>query len=138
MGGLCAYYRSMRWTLRYPTFPRLLIVTTDERNLPVVHDALIASARALQIASPQVYVAHNLEIARYGAMARVWCDVTMENEDKCYAFDNAQPPDIVQTAPPRPDLIADLNHAAEIGLFAFPQPHRKYSVRHKRERDRQQ
>jgi len=133
MGGLCAYYRSMRWTLRYPTFPRLLIVTTDERNLPVVHDALIGSARALQIASPQVYLAHHVEIARYGAMARVWRDVTMQSEDKCYAFDNAQSPDIVQTALRRPDLIADLNHAAEIGWFGFPQTIRKSPVRHKRE-----
>lgn len=95
LGGLCDYYCSMRWRLRYPSFPQLLIVTTNQKNLPMAHDALITSARGRSISVPKVYMAPEGDVSKYGAMARVWHNVATENDERCYAFDNAIPLNIV-------------------------------------------
>ncbi len=97
LGGQCDYYASMKWRLRYPTFPRLLIVTTNEQNLSLARDALITSVRVRSLPVPEVYMAPVDDISRYGAMARTWHNVATEDDEKCYAFINAAPSDVART-----------------------------------------
>jgi hypothetical protein len=121
LDGLCSYYRSWRWTLRYPAFPCLLIVTTNEHNLAPAHDALALSARACDVSMPQVFMALSGQVESFGAMANVWRDITSGESEACYGFDNAQTPGLVQAAPQPLNLVAELGRAAEMGLL-LPQP----------------
>lgn len=128
-GRLCDYYRSLWWTFRYPRFPRVLIVTTDLRNLTLAHDALIMAARARRMDVPQVYMADAREVAEVGPLNRIWHSVNAGplNQDRCFAFEGAEQPGIVsgERAVRRADLIADMQRAAEIGILALPQPIRR-------------
>jgi len=90
MGRLCDYIVSRRWALRYPEIPRLLIITTDLRNRPLIHDALIEAARARSIKPPYVLVADAASIKQRGAGARVWQDVTSDPDSFISAFDQCK------------------------------------------------
>jgi hypothetical protein len=90
MGRLCDYIVSQRWALRYPDIPRLLIITTDIRNQPLIHDALVEAARARSIEPPRVLVADAATMKQRGAGGRIWHEVTdtgRGTDTPVYAFD---------------------------------------------------
>jgi len=90
-----AHYRAAGWwALRYPAFPRLLVVTTDARNL-----ALIAGALAEQGTGEAVYVALAEDVARAGPTARIWRAVDARGVGEVgYPFDDFDQPGVIRRA----------------------------------------
>ena len=85
---LCEYVQTERWRLRYPTLPRLLVVSTDlHPNHDLICDALHYTSRAKSMAPPQVYIASSAALQQRGPIAKVWLDVTRGNREMVYAFD---------------------------------------------------
>jgi hypothetical protein len=118
MGRLCDYVQSRRWTFRYPKVPRLLIVTTDLRNLTHIYDALVESANARGLRKlPQVLVAGSTAIQQRGPLAKVWLDVAQEEEAWCYAFDGFDAHALQTYATRRVNVLDELQRADELGLL---------------------
>ncbi|MGQ9890035.1 MAG: hypothetical protein ACUVSX_16345 [Aggregatilineales bacterium] len=140
-GRLCDYQRSLWWTFRYPRFPRVLIVTTDMRNLGLAHNALIIAARARRMEAPQVYMADAREVAEVGPLNRIWHSVNagLLEQERCFAFEQAEQPGIVvgEGASRRTDLIRDMQRAVDIGILGLPQPIRRSSARSVGQRNEQ-
>lgn len=131
---LCDYYQSMWWTMRYPVFPRLLIVTTDPRRLPLIRDALIGHARGRGIPVPAALVADARDVRDKGATGRVWRradTIGAEGDEPQFAFDALEQPGIArgERATARHDLIGDLQRGVEIGLLAMPRSLKRTSRR---------
>ena len=122
MARLCDYGQTGRWSLRYPELPRLLIVSTDLRNSPLIFDALSEAARARAMLPPRVFIASHEAIRQRGALAKIWREVTHGDEALGYAFDGVAPIAIKPDAgTPRRDLLADLQRADQMGLLDFQQ-----------------
>lgn len=122
MARLCDYAQTGRWALRYPELPRLLIVSTDLRNGPLIFDTLSEAARAHAMPPPRVFIASHEAIRQRGALAKIWHEVTHGDEALGYAFDGVAPIAIKPEADtPRRDLLADLQRADQMGLLDFQQ-----------------
>jgi hypothetical protein len=79
---LYEYNLSRRWTLRYPVFPHMLIVTTDLHKRLLIREALIGLARSRSMRPLQVFAAGSGAMQRFGPLARVWYDI-MKGDDEC-------------------------------------------------------
>ncbi len=122
MARLCDYGQTGRWSLRYPELPRLLIVSTDLRNSPLIFDALSEAARARAMPPPRVFIASHEAIRQRGALAKIWREVTHGDETLVYAFDGVAPIAIKPDADTaRRDLLSDLQRADQMGLLDFQQ-----------------
>lgn len=119
LGRLCDYVQSRRWTFRYPKLPRLLIVTTDLRNLTHIYDALAESAQARGMHKlPKVLVAGSTAVQQRGPLAKVWLDVAQEDETWCYAFDGLEMHTLQARVPKRVNVLDELQRADSLGLLA--------------------
>ncbi|NJM42562.1 MAG: hypothetical protein HC853_18380 [Anaerolineae bacterium] len=119
LSRLCDYVQSGRWALRYPEMPRLLIITTDLRNLPYITDALGFAARARSMEPPLTFVAVLSAVQQRGPLAKIWREVLPDDEtdnELGYAFDDVAPL-AVKSAKAKPlNLIDELQRAEAMGL----------------------
>ena len=130
LSRLCEYVQTGRWALRYPELPRLLIVTTDLRNLPYIADALGFAAQARAMEPPFVFVAALAAVQQRGPLAKIWREVLGENADDAldYAFDDVAPLAVTSAKPKPLNLVDELQRADELGLLK-PAPSRVRKTR---------
>jgi hypothetical protein len=119
LSRLCEYVQTGRWALRYPELPRLLIITTDLRNLPYIADALGFAARARMMEPPLVFVAALAAVQQRGPLAKIWREVLSEDDDAglVYAFDDVAPLAVASTRLRPLNLIDELQRAEAMGLL---------------------
>jgi hypothetical protein len=118
LGRLCDYGQSTRWRLRYPKLPHLLIVTTDLRNVTHIYDALVEAAQARNMRSlPSVWVAGSAAVQQRGPLAKVWRDVTQEDDAWNYAFDGLETCTVQPNVPKRVNILDELQRAERLGLL---------------------
>lgn len=91
MARLCDYIVSGRWTLRYPELPRLLIVTTDLRNIDYITDACGFVANSRRIDPPRVFVASSEAVRQRGPLSKIWREIGAEAGDEFgYAWEGVE------------------------------------------------
>ncbi len=118
LGRLCDYVQSGRWQLRYPKLPRLLIVTTDLRNVTHIYDALVESAHARNMRTlPSVWVAGSAAVQQRGLLAKVWRDVANDDEAWGYAFGGLAAHMVQPITPKRLNVLDELLRADQLGLL---------------------
>jgi hypothetical protein len=84
---LYEYNLSGRWTLRYPVFPHLLIVTTDLHKRLLIQEALIGLARSRSMTPLQVFAASLGAVQAVGPYAQTWYDATGSYDECVSVFD---------------------------------------------------
>ncbi|NJM40693.1 MAG: hypothetical protein HC853_07945 [Anaerolineae bacterium] len=113
---LCDYALTQRWTFRYATQPRLLVVSTSLSNGTLIYDAVHYAARARAMQVPLVFVASSAALEQRGPLAPIWLNISTDKADGkfCHAFEGLEMP--VRTLP-RPDPIGALQHAYAMDML---------------------